>query len=301
MADEPKTETPVSAVADTAPGAAPAAPSQVAVTAPPQESSVVVAAPAEPTVAETPTLLEQTPDRLAEVKAVEPKHAEAKATEAKAAEAKPADAAKPAEAKAPEPKPEEKKAEAAPAEAAKPLDWGTIKYELPQNLTMDDAQRGEFQAAMEKFRTDPAAAATEVLALGSRMVENFVKDYDAQTLRNQQKAFLQTRKDWATRIMADEQLGGAGHRTAMGAVARVRDAAVPAERRAAFEEALRITGAGDHPEIVRAFHNLAAYIDEPRAENIPTDIKPPKDLGRDPSRRGARVLYDHARSMNGRG
>lgn len=307
MADEPKTETPVTAAAQPAAPAA-AAPPQAAAAVSPHESPTPVAAPAEPTVAATPTLMESSPDRTAEVKDIEPKHAEAKAAEAKAAETKPAEAAKPteakpAEAKVPEPKPEEKKAGAAAAEPAKPapLDWGAIKYDLPQNITMDDAQRGEFQIALEKFRTDPAAAATEVLALGSKMMESAIKEYDAQTLRKHQQAFLSTRKQWATAVMADEELGGAGNRTAMGAIARVRDAAVPPERRAAFEEALRITGAGDHPEILRAFHRLAKFLDEPRAEEIPTDIKPPPNLGRDPGRRGARVLYDNPRSLNGRG
>ena len=294
---------------DTKPDPNAAAVSPPAAAAPPQETvaapaleSPVVAAPAEPTVAETPTLLETSAP--AEVKA-EPAKPEVaagtKPADAKPTETKPAEAAK---AEAPKPgdeKPAEKPSDAKPAETAQPaaIDW---KYELPKNITMDDAQKGEFHAALEKFKTDPNEAAKEVLALGGKMMEQFTKDFAAETLKQQEKTFLDTRKSWATKWMADPEIGGAGHQTAMAAIARVRDYAVPQKDRAEFDQFLRVTGAGDHPAFGRLLHNLARYVDEPQAVDMPTDIKPPRDIGLNPNRRGRELLYDHPRSAaNGRG
>ena len=282
MADEP-IKAPEPAATATAPASAPATPVAAPQDATPvaAQTSTAVAAPAEPTVAATPSLLESVAHP-----------ADAKPTDKAAEPTKPADA-KPAEG--------DKLADAAAqptvAEAPAPIEW---KYELPASIEMDDAQRTEFNGALEKFRTDPNEAAKEVLGLGAKMMETFAKDYAEQTLRNQQKTFLDTRKKWATDWAADPEIGGAGHQTALAAIARVRDYGVPAKDRAAFETFLRVTGAGDHPAFGRLLHNLARYVDEPQAVEAPTDFKPPKDIGIDPNKRGGRILYDHERSANGR-
>ena len=100
--------------------------------------------------------------------------------------------------------------------------------------------------------------------------------------------------------LADDEIGGPGHQTAMAAIARVRDYGVPEKDRQSFDQMLRVTGAGDHPAFLRMMHNLARWVDEPQAMEAPTDIKPPKDIGKDPNRRGRDLLYDHPRSGNGR-
>jgi hypothetical protein len=268
-----------------APAAAVAAPQDVA---PVPAQTSPVAAPAEPTVAATPSLLES----------IAPP-ADVKLGDKPTEPVKPVDATKPTDAKPADEKPADAAAQPTVAEAPAPIEW---KYELPSTITMDETQTGEFRAALEKFRTDPNEAAKEVLGLGAKMMETFAKDYAEQTLRNQQKTFLETRKKWATDWAADLEIGGSGHQTALAAIARVRDYGVPAKDRAAFDQFLRVTGAGDHPAFGRMMHNLARYVDEPQAIEAPTEIKPPHDgSGQHPGRKGGRILYDNPRSANDRG
>jgi hypothetical protein len=121
--------------------------------------------------------------------------------------------------------------------------------------------------------------------------------YADHVAKEQHRVFNDTRDGWKKDVMADEQLGGSGYQTTMGAIARVRDLAVGEKDRPAFEQFLRITGAGDHPAFLRMMHNLSRVLDEPQASEIPNDPKPiPAVQGR-----GARrtVMYDHPRSRPG--
>lgn len=233
----------------------------------------------------------------------EPKPAE-KPPEAKPAEAKPADdkpaepkpdGEKPAEAKpAEEPKPGEKPVEAKPEDAKPPepapLPPVDYKYELPETIKLDDATRGEFHGALDGFRADPAAGAQKLIDLHNRTMT----DYATDLVRQQHQAFADTRKDWNKQVMADPEIGGSGHQTAMGAIARMRDLFVADKDIPAFDSFLRITGAGDHPEFLKMLHNAARYFDEPPLP--PADARPTKSNGADPKARGGRLLYDHPRS-----
>lgn len=253
-----------------------AAPAPVpAVEAAPVAAPAPAAPAAEPAPSETPTLLET----------IKPEPAKPAEPEKPAAEAKPED--KPAE-----PKPADKPVEAKPTDAPKPdapaepakLDPVAYEYALPDTIKMDDAFKGEFHAALDALRADPTKGAQGLIDLHNKAMTNFADE----TLRNQISTFNTTRKGWQTDVMADPELGGAGYETTMGAVARMRDLLVPESRRAAFNDFLRITGAGDHPEFLRLLHNAARFYDE--APMPPPGAKPPPNIGK-PQGRGLRGLY----------
>lgn len=206
----------------------------------------------------------------------------------KPAEPKPGDA-KPAEAKPAEAKPGEKPAETKAPEPAK-LDPVAYEYALPETIKMDDALKGEFHTALDAFRADPAKGAQPLIDLHNKAMT----DYAAQVDQNQRDVWNETRKGWTNDVLADEQIGGSGHRTAMGAIARMRDMFVPAADRPAFEQFLQITGAGDHPQFLRMMHNAARLFDEPKLP--PADIKPSPNNGANPNARRGGLLYDHPRS-----
>jgi hypothetical protein len=284
---------PVSPPADIAPSlASPVEAAAAAQTAAPAEALLVGGASAPIDPAEVPTLLEE--------------HGVAKAA---AEPAKPADAPKKDEPAKPvtEGKPEEKAAEAKAAEAAPPAEPLAAepvkpepveyKYTIPEVIKLDDARKAELHTALDEFRANPAEGAQKLMNLHASAMTAF-KD---SLLQLQKDAFNDTRKEWRTKVMADAEIGGAGHMTAMQAIARVRDAAVSAAKpgskqyqadMAAFNDALRITGAGDHPAILRAFHNMARWMDEPQSTTIPTEITPPKGNGRAPKS----SMYDHPSS-----
>jgi outer membrane biosynthesis protein TonB len=231
-----------------------------------------VAEPAAPVT--EPTLLqkfdkEQEAKKPEPAKSAEPAKVEVKAVE-KPIEAKPADG-KPVEAVKPE-------VPAAPEPVA-------YEYTLPDTIKMDDGLKTTFHTALDALRTDPAKGAQGLIDLHNQTMEQYAKS----VTDNQMKVWNDTRRGWVTDVMADEQLGGAGYQTTMGAVARMRDLLVPESRRPAFEQMLAVTGVGDHPEFLRILHNAARLYDE--APMPPPNVRPPADIGKPPGRGGLRGLY----------
>lgn len=287
---------------------------------PPVEQPVVAATPAAeaaPVVVEQPVVEAAAPVVEAEKPAEAAPAAERTPSLLEAAEApgqrdaeKVAEIAKPAaEEKPAEPKPEEKPAEKKdgepaaeekPVEAAKP-DPVEYEYTVPETITMDDARRGQFHEALDGFRADPKAGAQKLLD----MHQQAIVDYDKQSRQNQWDVFNSTKADWRKQVQQDELIGGAGHQTAMQAIATVRNAFVSdapfgskqyKADMSEFVKALDDTGAGDHPAILRVFYRFARRLNEPAAPHI-LDSKPPVDAAR---RKGGGVLYDNDRSPTDR-
>jgi hypothetical protein len=283
------------------------APAEAAAATPP-DAAAVSPDPEKPAFAphtETPSLLAEH-DKTAAEKAAKPAAepaqpaAEAGKEPGTPAEAKPAEPTKPADAKT-EAKPAEvKPEEAKPAEPVKP-EPVEYKYALPETIKLDDARKGELHAALDEFRANPAEGAQRLLDMHAAQMQRFAET----TLENQHKAFADTRKGWRTEVLA---VGGAGHQTAMQAVARARDALVPSEmleprkyddgspRLSQFEEFLRVTGAGDHPVFARILHNADRFISE--APFTPIEIAPPPNNGRAPGDRFARLYPNTPRQRS---
>lgn len=282
--------------------AAPIEPVAAAPQAPAAEAPIVdapkpvEAAPDAPAAEEpklTPTLLEKADaERKAASDAAAAKEAE------KPAEPAP-DKAKDDAAKAADPaKPEEvaKPPEGAPAEIL------THAFELPETLRADNERMDAFRGILKETALDPVAAGQKLIDMHAEAMNAFA----AETLRNQITTFNKTKADWETRILADPEFGGSGHQTATQAVARARDNLISSARPgteqykrdlAEYEEFVSVTGAGSHPAFWRMLHNAARFVDEPQARSIPTDIKPPKGIGRNP--RGTMYSEESRQKMNG--
>lgn len=252
------------------PAAAPVAAPEAAVAAPVavEPSAVEPAAPAsEPAAPESqPSLLEQF-------------DADKKAKETATPEAKPAGSeAKPKDGgAAPEP------GKDLPAEPVA-LEPVAYEYTLPETIKLDDAGRTEFHTALDSFRKDPLKGAQSLVDLHNKAMTEFAE----QTYRNQVATFNQTRKGWQDQVRGDEELGGAGYNTTMGAIARMRDMLVPEKHLSEFNDFLKVTGAGDHPAFLRLLHAAARIFDE--APMPPPGPKPPPNLGK-PQGRGLRGIY----------
>jgi hypothetical protein len=281
MADEPiiaNPETPPAAE-QAAVTTSVAAPSPAAAPAEPSPPISEPAAPAEPDSGEAkPTLLERfTAD--AEKKAAEPDAPKVEG-DAPKADAKPEDTTA-----APEPV------------KLEPIDY---KYAAPEGFEISDDRKGELTTALDAFRANPAEGAQALLDLHAKaMVEATEK-----IRGDQRETFNNTLQDWEKAVLADTIIGGAGHETAMQAIARARDFAlssVPTSDRAGFradfEHFLRATGAGSHPAFLKFVHAFSELVDEPQGSHQPTGILPPKDQGKAP--KGARrseSFYDHPRT-----
>lgn len=173
-----------------------------------------------------------------------------------------------------------------PAAAAAPAAQEPVAYEyaLPETIKLDDTAKTELHTALDAFRADPAKGAQGLIDLHNKSMQ----EYAEHVGREQHRIFGETRKGWQTQVMADEELGGAGFQTTMGAVARARDLLVPEARRDSFNEMLMVTGVGDHPEFLRLLHSAARIYDE--APMPPPGPRPPADIGK-PQGRGLRSMY----------
>jgi hypothetical protein len=174
---------------------------------------------------------------------------------------------------APEAKPEDAKpGEPAPVVEPAKIDW---KFEFPETLKADDAQIGKFTGILDnllhlKEGETPNQVAQRLIDLHNEALVT----YDKQMLENQVRVFNSTRKEWEKQAKADPMIGGAGHDTSMGVIARMRDMFVsdakPGTPQYAADEKelnnfLRITGAGDHPAFLKMLYRVGNFFDEPRA------------------------------------
>ncbi len=257
--------------------------------------------------AKVEAVVEQPKTEEVKVEPVVEAKTEEKPVEAAADGDKPAEEKKPAEEEKPkaeeppkegepkpeEPKTEEKAAEAAPVEAAKP-DPVEYKFTLPEIITMDDAQKGEFTGALDEFRANPAEGA-------QKLIDMHVKSLEAHSERervNQFKVFNDTRAAWILEAKADPEFGGSGYQTSLSQVARVRDAVISTHKKGtqeydadakAFADMCRITGAGDNPVFLKMFKRMARFLKEP--DPPPPGGKPPASNGANPNRSRAERMY----------
>src|SRR5579864_987075 len=247
----------------------------------PSPGVAVAAAPAEPTpspapVDPAPALAPETGQPPAEtVPASEPSLLEKfdkEKPQEQPGEAKPGDQPKPVE--------------PAPAQPAAPVPVN-YEYTLPETLKMDDSLKGDVHKAFDAFRADPAKGAQGLIDQHAKTM----LDYATFLSNEQHRIFNETRRSWVNEVMSDPQLGGSGHRTAMGAIARMRDQFVPEADRPAFEQFLRVTGAGDHPQFLKLLHNVSRFYDEPPLP--PPNPKPTPTNGL-PPKRGMRSLYNQS-------
>lgn len=176
-------------------------------------------------------------------------------------------------------------AEVRPVEPTTP----TYEFKLPEGVSLDQERLSGYTDVLGKNNVPPEAGQA---LLDMHIAE--VQRIAERSLAEQHRVFAETRRGWVEQAMSDEQIGGAGHETAMAAVARVRDLLVPEDRREAFDDMLRVTGVGDHPEFLRAMFQGARFFNEPSA---PKETALPTNAGAPPQGCGFRgVMYDHPTS-----
>ena len=187
-----------------------------------------------------------------------------------------------------------------PAEAAKPAveppkPGEPVKYEafkLPENVRADDATLTRFTEIAGKIGI-PQEEAQNLVDLYAQSAQKFVQ----HTVDEQQRVFAEFRRSERAKIMADPDIGGAGHQTAAAAIARMRDLFVPREELKAFNDMLRTTGCGDMLPLAKMMWRMAQKFDEAVPAPMPTN--PPRDRGQ-PNGRASSVLYDHPTSQPGK-
>lgn len=175
---------------------------------------------------------------------------------------------------------------AAAAAAAEP-----IKYEplnLPDGVELTPERIEAFDAVIAPHRL-PGEARQQLAELHIAEMQRYAEGVAA----DQWRVFGETQQAWQQRVLADPELGGAGHQTAMKFVAQARDELVAEADRADFADMLRISGVGNHPAMLRLLYRAGRRFAEPSP--APPPHNPPPDIGKRPAQgrfdRGQ--WYDH--------
>ena len=101
------------------------------------------------------------------------------------------------------------------------------------------------------------------LGLSQESAQKLVDMYNKQTGGVQAELVKQVEKvrgEWRDQVKADPVMGKDLDKTLLE-IGRAKDR-LPTEIRASFNEAMDLTGAGDHPAIVRALYELAKLVNE---------------------------------------
>lgn len=216
----------------------------------------------------------------------------AKAEEVKAEPAKPAEAAAPKIDK--DGKPVVEAAPAVdPAKAAEAPAPVVYDLKLPETIKVDNDLMTDYKGFLAENKLSPEigqALLDKYTAASQKMAEHL--------LAEQHRAFEDTRKGWRDEVMADAEIGGAGHKTALTKIAQMRDMLVQEKDRPAFDNFLRVTGAGDHPMFLKILHTAHRWLGEPASPAIVGT--PAKTNGQAPGRgRGLRGMYGDNRAARG--
>jgi hypothetical protein len=204
---------------------------------------------------------------------------------------------KPAEPK-PEDKPVEKPAEEKPVEPPVEIaperlaPLAEYKYEVPEDLTLNDERRTQFHTATEEARNGNLQPLID-------MHREAMLEHHQQMAQNQRDSWNRTLEGWHTETMADPDIGGDKFGGVSRRVAVMRDNHVSKHERgtpgwqqdmAEFNHMLDSTGVGNHRAMWRLLNNLAEKLGEPAH---PTIIDPkPAPQGRSK----AEAMYDNPRS-----
>lgn len=197
--------------------------------------------------------------------------------------------------KPPEPAVPEPGKEAAPPEPAAIVEPIAYDIKLPEGIEVDAPQMEALKTVLSDARVAPEVAQSLV-----DMHVGAMQRYSEHVLSEQHRVWNETQRDWVNEVMGDPVLGGAGFKTAMASIGKVRDMLVPAEEQAAFMSFLEYTGAGNNPAFLRMMHRAAAALEE-QPNYVPPAPRPTPDRGGSGKRSGLRVHYDHPSSNKNRG
>ncbi len=156
------------------------------------------------------------------------------------------------------------------ATAAEPVTYEAFK--LPEGAAVDPES---LASATELFRAS---------ALNQEQAQKFIDlavSREQSAARKGVQAFVDLQNKWVSEIKADPDIGGERLTSSLASASRAIDRlGVPGLR-----EALNLTGAGNHPAVVKAFVRLGQMVSEDR-------FLPGKDAAPAASRSPAEVIYD---------
>lgn len=227
------------------------------------------AAPAEPTKADTVEPKVEVP-----AKPPEPSTLLSDAVKAEKPEG-----AKP-DAKPEVPKPSDQVPDAAAAPAVPPA----YNFTMPEGAKVDQAAMGAYTEVLGKHGIAPE--------VGQALLDQHVavmNKYAEHVASEQQRVWQETNAKWREEAKGDAEIGGAAFETSMKAAARMLELVVKPEEMTAVNQMLEMTGAGNHPLLLKMMVRFAKWLDEPAPPAV--QGQPAPTNGKAPGRQRFRDIY----------
>ncbi len=267
---------PAPAIQPTAAPAAPVAAPAVPVTAPaapPAEAAPAPASPAPPSA---------TPAPAAAAPTAAPSEPGSLLSDAVSKPPAPAVAAPPVEPAAPAP--------------AEPVALPTYEpFKAPEGVTLDGNVTKSFTEILGKYEVATKADHAAVQQFGQELTNFYLAEQTRQRSELMEN-FNAMRDGWRKAVSTDADLGGATLPTTLAAAgALIEQYGGTAEQQAELRQVLKITGAGDHPAMVRLFRNAGKHL---ATEGRPVPATNPKNPALQPR---SQRRYPSLQNPNGTG
>jgi hypothetical protein len=167
---------------------------------------------------------------------------------------------------------EEPKAEE-PAKEPEPLAPPVYEaFQIPEGVTLAEDKIGTFSGLLGEYEnkviTDPAQAHVAFQELGQKMVDFYVaeaKENAERAARLQRETWDRTVEEWQTAFRDDPEIGKNRQDTTLqraGGLFNLYGQQTSPERETAVRDALGVTGAGNHPEVIRFVNWMASRLTE---------------------------------------
>jgi hypothetical protein len=189
-----------------------------------------------------------------------------------------------------EPKPAEVKAPEPPAAVTPPTPPTYEAFKLPEGATLDKGRMGEFTTMLGEFETANKTDHAAMQAFGQRALDFHIQEV-TRMLEGQQAAWTQMRDEWKGKFLADADMGGAHKAATMGRCgAMIEQYGGTAEQQTELRQVFAMTGAGDHPAVIRLINNMGKVL----SEGTPVPAQNSKGAPQ-----GSRASRRYAGTMNG--
>lgn len=137
-------------------------------------------------------------------------------------------------------------------------------FTLPEGFTLEEKTLGEFTKDLGEFQVTTKADQAAVQAFGQKLIDKYVTEMNSASERMNEfytSAWEKTKKDWREQFNSDPEIGGNRRDTTIKAISQglAQYGGTP-EQQADFRQAVDSTGVGNHPALIRTFHNLIGEI-----------------------------------------
>lgn len=171
---------------------------------------------------------------------------------------------------------EKKEGEEEKPAADEPIDYS--KLEVPDTIAADDPAVAKFKEAVAELKLPVETSQALISQVGPEITKMLQQPYEAyKTLQTQ----------WRNEVNADPEIGGANQEGVMATIGaainrfgrdpEATDPAAAGKLASEFRAAMRLTGAGQHPAVIKMFNRLASQLVEGKAVvgTVPKPIKNP--------------------------